>query len=72
MKNKTNYKYTGIISNIFKEHWNSYYSKYKSTIDDIITNAFKEVTKIINCSNHNLDASFFSLMKIKFFLPSYL
>lgn len=59
MENDNNFKSTGIISKIFEDHWDSYYDKYKSTIDNIRPNAPKEINKIINCSNHNLGASVF-------------
>lgn len=57
MDNADNYKSTGIISQIFENHWHSYYSKYKKVVDKKRPNANKEVHKIINCHNHNLGAS---------------
>ena len=60
MENSVNYKSTGIISNIFEDHWDDYYSKYKYTLDLIRPNSNKEVNKIIDCSNHNLGASVFT------------
>ncbi len=57
MDNDDNYKSTGIISQIFEDHWHSYYSKYKMVIDKKRPNANKEVRKIIDCHNHNLGAS---------------
>lgn len=57
MENDHNYKSTGIISKIFEDHWDSYYSKYKTIIDLKRSNADKEVHKVIDCSNHNLGAS---------------
>ena len=48
-----------MISKIFQDHWLSYYSKYKSSIDSLRPNANKEVHKVINCSNHNLGSSVF-------------
>ncbi len=59
MENQTNLKSTGVISKIFQDHWLSYYSKYKSSIDSLRPNANKEVHKVINCSNHNLGSSVF-------------
>ena len=59
MENDSNFKSTGIISKIFENHWDSFYSKYKVTIDLKRPNAPKEIDKIINCSNHNLGASVF-------------
>ncbi len=57
MDNADNYKSTGIISQIFENHWHSYYSKYKKVVDKKRPNANKEVHKIIDCHNHNLGAS---------------
>lgn len=57
MENDTNYKSTGVISQIFEDHWNSYYSKYQKVIDKKRPNADKEVHKIIDCHNHNLGSS---------------
>lgn len=59
MENDSNFKSTGIISKIFEDHWNSFYSKYKMIIDTKRPNASKEIEKIINCSNHKLGASVF-------------
>lgn len=59
MENDNNFKSTGIIAEIFEDHWDSYYDKYKSTIDEFRPNAPKEINKIINCSNHTLGASVF-------------
>lgn len=57
MENNRNYKSTGIISKIFEDHWDSYYSKYHKTLDNIRPNANDEVHKLIDCANHNLGAS---------------
>lgn len=62
-ENNHNYKSTGIISSIFEDHWYSYYSKYKNTLDILRPNADKEVHKIIDCSNHNLGFSVYSCPK---------
>ena len=35
MENDSNFKSTGIISKISKNHWDNYYIKYKSMIDVI-------------------------------------
>ena len=56
-ENNQNYKSTGIISRIFEDHWDSYYSKYKQTLDSLRPNANEEVQKVINCANHNLGSS---------------
>lgn len=57
MENETNYKSTGIISKIFEDHWDNYYSKYKHNIDLKRNNANHEIHKVIDCANHNLGAS---------------
>ena len=62
-ENNTNYKTTGIISSIFEDHWDSYYSKYKNSLDTLRPNANKEVQKIIDCSNHNLGFSVYCCPK---------
>ena len=70
-ENNTNYKTTGIISSIFEDYWDSYYSKYKNSLNILRPNANKEVHKIINCSNHNLGFSFIvvlSVMRLFFFI----
>ena len=56
-ENSHNYKSTGIIAKIFEDHWDSYYAKYKNTLDVLRPNANKEVQKVIDCSNHNLGSS---------------
>lgn len=62
-ENDHNYKSTGIIASIFEDHWNSYFSKYKKSLDILRPNADKEVHKIIDCSNHNLGFSVYSCPK---------
>ena len=57
MENDSNFKSTGIISKIFEQHWDSFYSKYRIIIDTKRPNASKEINKIINCLNHKLGAS---------------
>ena len=57
MENNNNFKSTGIISNIFEDHFDNYYSKYKLTLDKYRPNAYNEVHKVIDCANHNLGAS---------------
>ena len=57
MENNNNFKSTGIIANIFEDHFDNYYSKYKLTLDKFRPNAFNEVHKVIDCANHNLGAS---------------
>lgn len=63
LENNHNYKSTGIISSIFEDHWHSYYSKSKNTLDILRPNADKEVHKIFDCSNHNLGFSVYSCPK---------
>lgn len=60
MKNKKDYRSTSVISNIFEEHWEMYYSKYKNTIDKMRPNANIEVHKLIDCANHNLGATIYA------------
>lgn len=62
-ENNFNYKTTGIIANIFKDHWDNYYSKYKEAIDTIRPNANEEVHKVIDCSDHNLGSSVYVCSK---------
>lgn len=57
MENDKNYKSTGVVAKIFKDHWKNYYDKYKATIDKVRPNADKEVKKIIACANHELGAT---------------
>ena len=56
-ENSYNYKSTGVIAKVFEDHWNDYYTKYKSTLDILRPNALKEVHKVIDCANHNLASS---------------
>ena len=59
MENESSYKTTGIISKIFRDWWDTFYTKYKYTINLKRPNANDEVNKIIDCSFHNLGASVF-------------
>ena len=59
MENESSYKTTGIISKIFHDWWDTFYTKYKYTIDLKRPNANDEVKKIIDCSFHNLGSSVF-------------
>ena len=47
MENNENYKSTGVIAQIFKDHWDSYYTRYRKKLDEIRPNCCKEVQKII-------------------------
>ena len=59
-ENTTSFKSTGIIASIFQDYWDSYYYKYKNSIDSLRPNANKEVQKIIDCANHNLGFTVYS------------
>ena len=64
-QNNEHFKSTGIISSIFQDHWDSYYFKYKHSIDILRPNANKEFHKIIDCANHNLGYTVYSCNKCK-------
>jgi hypothetical protein len=53
------YKKTGIIAEIFEDHWDEFYSLNKELIDKYRPNAPIEVKKIIDCYNKNLGCSVF-------------
>ena len=55
--NYNNFKKTGLISDIFEDHWEEYYSQKKSIIDKYRPNADNEINKIIDCHNKNLGCS---------------
>lgn len=57
MENNENYKSTGIIAQIFKDHWDNYYARYHKKLDEIRPNCSMEVQKIIDCANHNSGAN---------------
>lgn len=63
MENNENYKSTGVIAQIFKDHWDSYYTRYRKKLDEIRPNCCKEVQKIIDCANHNLGANIYVCLK---------
>lgn len=63
MENNENYKSTGVIAQIFKDHWDSYYTRYRKKLDEIRPNCCKEVQKIIYCANHNLGANIYVCLK---------
>ena len=50
-------KKTGIIAQIFNDHWNNLPSNIKHNILNIKPNADKEINKIIDCYNKNLGCS---------------
>lgn len=62
-ENNHNYKSTGVISKIFEDHWDDYYSKYHKSLDILRPNANKEVHKIIDCSNYNLGHTVYTCSK---------
>ena len=55
--NYNNFKKTGIIAQIFEDHWNLVYQQEKDKIDLYRPNASIEVQKIIDCHNKNLGCS---------------
>ena len=58
-KNYNSFKSTGIIAQIFDDHWDSTYLANKNLIDMYRPNADKEVHKIIDCYNKNLGCSLY-------------
>ena len=58
-KNYNSFKSTGIIAQIFEEHWDSTYSSNKLLIDKFRPNAPSEIKKIIDCYNKNLGCSLY-------------
>ena len=58
-KNYNSFKSTGIIAQIFEEHWDSTYLANKQLIDKFRPNAPIEVQKIIDCYNKNLGCSLY-------------
>lgn len=57
------YKKTGIISQIFEDHWDKIDSETKNLILKYRPNAEKEVNKIIACHNKSLGASVYECPK---------
>ena len=47
--NYNSFKKTGIIAQIFEDHWNYVYFNNKNIIDLYRPNANKEINKIIDC-----------------------
>ena len=58
-KNYNSFKSTGIIAQIFDDHWNSTYLANKHIIDLYRPNADKEIHKIIDCYYKNLGCSLY-------------
>ena len=50
-------KKTGVLAQIFEDHWDYVYQKHKDGIDRNRPNAHKEIQKIIDCHNKNLGCS---------------
>lgn len=42
MENNENYKSTGVIAQIFKDHWDNYYTRYHKKLDLIVAWKFKK------------------------------
>ena len=59
MENNNFFKSTGVISKIFLDHWDNFFSLCKNSLSKIRPNADKEVHKLIDCSLHNLGSSVF-------------
>ena len=52
-------KKTGMLAQIFEDHWDYVYQKHKDGIDRNRPNAPKEIQKIIDCHNKNLGCSIY-------------
>ena len=50
-------KKTGIIAQIFEDHWDNYYLNNKDMVDKYRPNAPDEIKKVIDCHNKNLGCS---------------
>lgn len=57
MENRNNFKNTGIIARILKDHWRNFYSEKQIKLDIVRPNADDEVRKLIACADHALGAS---------------
>ena len=53
------FKKTGTIAQIFDDHWDSVYFKFKDIIDFYRPNADSEINKIIDCYNKDLGFSIY-------------
>ena len=62
-KNYNSSKKTGLISKIFEDHWDSFYSDNKDTVDKYRPNAPREIQKIIDCHNKNLGCNVYECPK---------
>ena len=61
--NHNNFKKTGLISEIFEDHWDEYYNLNKDKVDKYRPNANTEINKIIDCYNKNLGCSVYECPK---------
>ena len=62
INNKYNsFKKTGIIPQIFEDHWDFVYAENKNVIDKFRPNASKEIAKVINCHNKSLGCDAFQV-----------
>ena len=52
--NHNSSKKTGIIAQIFEDHWEDYYIKNRNVVDRYRPNAPSEIKKIIDCKNKDL------------------
>ena len=48
------FKKTGLIAQIFDEHWEELYSNNKAIIDKMMPNADTDIRKVIDCANKDL------------------
>jgi len=53
------HKKTGLLAQIFEDHWENFYSANKELVDTYRPNANEEFQKIIDCYNKNLGCSVF-------------
>ncbi len=58
-KNYSFFKSTGIIAQIFEDHWDYTYTSNKQLIDTYRPNAPIEIQKIIDCYNKNFSCSLY-------------
>lgn len=54
------FKKTGLIAQIFEEHWEEFYNKNKDLVDEYRSNAPLEIEKIVKCANKELGYSIFT------------
>ena len=56
-KNYNSFKKTGVIAQIFEDHWNNVYTKNAFSINQYRPYADNEIQKVIDCYNKNLGCS---------------